>query len=405
MAKMDRKKVLVTYGWNRIAYIILRSLAIKGIDVFVGDSSRLAMSRMSKYCKGFIRYPSFYEDPKGFVTSIIDFCRKNKIGIYFPVHEETFIAAKFIDLFKESDIIVPVVDFDKLVKVHRKDSVIKYAESLGIPVPKTFVPKDFYEAKELLEICRYPLVIKQINTNSAKGVFYAHSKEGALKILEKIEKNERDGNRKVPPILQEYVTGSGYGVSLLFNRGKLRAIFTHKRLREKTFTGGTSTLRVGTINPIIEEYAINLLESLQWHGVAMVEFKFNEARKKAWLIEVNPRFWGSLALPVASGVDFPYLLYKIAAEGDVQPLSRYETGIRARWILGDILAVIDEIKNTCNPFKAFLNFFRFNNDIYDDLWKDDLYPFVFEFFYYAGKFIRTGSTNPVKSALLEVDKL
>jgi len=403
MNKMDRKKVLVTYGWNRIAYIILRSLATKGIYVYIGDSSPIAMSRMSKYCKGFIKYPSFYEDPRGFVVSIIDYCKKNKIGIYLPVHEELFVAARFIDLFKESDIIVPIASFDKLLKVHRKDSVIKYAESLGIPVPKTFMPKDFYEAEELLENCGYPLVIKQINTNSAKGVFYAHSKEEALGILRRIKMSKRDA--VVPPILQEYVAGSGYGVSLLFNKGELRAIFTHKRLREKIFTGGTSTLRVGTRNPIIEKYAINLLESLQWHGVAMVEFKYNEAQKKAWLIEVNPRFWGSLALPVASGVDFPYFLYKIAAEGDVHPLLQYKTGVKARWILGDILAVIDEIKHTRNPFNAIFNFFKFKNDIYDDFWKDDLYPFIFEFFYYGSKFLRTGSINPVQSALLEVDKL
>ena len=47
MNKMDRKKVLVTYGWNRIAYIILRSLATKGIYVYIGDSSPIAMSRLS----------------------------------------------------------------------------------------------------------------------------------------------------------------------------------------------------------------------------------------------------------------------------------------------------------------------------------------------------------------------
>ena len=33
------------------------------------------------------------------------------------------------------------------------------------------------------------------------------------------------------------------------------------------------------------------------------------------LIEVNPRFWGSLALAIYAGIDFPYLLYKLAMEG------------------------------------------------------------------------------------------
>ena len=402
---MDKKKVLVTYAWNRVAYIIVRSLTTKGIDVYVGDSSTLAMARSSKYCKGFLKYPSFYRNPIAFVDSVVDYCKKNKIGIYLPVHEETFVVSRYIDRFKDAGIVVPVSEFSKLVKVHRKDSVIKYAESLGIPVPKTFKPKTFQEAEELLDECVYPLVIKQINTNSAKGVFYAHSREEALDILRRIQGDKSNENSEAPPLLQEYVSGSGYGVSLLFNRGELRAFFTHKRLREKTYTGGTSTLRVGTRNALLEEYAIHLLKSLKWHGVAMVEFKYNEDEKKAWLLEVNPRFWGSLALPVASGVDFPYLLYSIAANGDVAPLLEYKTGVKARWILGDVLAILDEFRHTRSPFKAFRKFFKFKDEVYDDFWRDDMFPFVFETLYYINKFLATGSTNPVEDALLEVDKL
>lgn len=74
--------------------------------------------------------------------------------------------------------------------------------------------------------------------------------------------------------------GDGYGVSMLFNKGELRAKFTHKRLREKIATGGTSTKRISVKNLILEEYADNLLSFLKWHGVATVEFRFNEMGKK-----------------------------------------------------------------------------------------------------------------------------
>ena len=35
------------------------------------------------------------------------------------------------------------------------------------------------------------------------------------------------------------------------------------------------------------------------------------------LIEVNPRFWGGLTQSVASGWDYPYLLYRLAIDGTV----------------------------------------------------------------------------------------
>jgi hypothetical protein len=129
---------------------------------------------------------------------------------------------------------------------------------------------------------------------------------------------------------------------MLFRHGTLRAKFTHKRLKEKTATGGISTLRVGVINSTLEEYARRLLESVGFHGVAMVEFKHDEQSGKSWLLEVNPRFWGSLALAIQSGVDFPHLLYRLATEGDISPVTHYRTGHVVRWILGDVGAALGQ---------------------------------------------------------------
>jgi protein-tyrosine-phosphatase len=54
-----------------------------------------------------------------------------------------------------------------------------------------------------------------------------------------------------------------------------------------------------------------LLRALNWHGVAMVEFKM-DAMDQHWLMEINPRLWGSLALSIDAGVDFPRGLWQIA---------------------------------------------------------------------------------------------
>jgi predicted ATP-grasp superfamily ATP-dependent carboligase len=55
------------------------------------------------------------------------------------------------------------------------------------------------------------------------------------------------------------------------------------------------------------------------------------------LLEINPRFWGSLPLAIAAGVDFPVLLYRLATEGDVEPVRSYEVGITGISEYGDIL--------------------------------------------------------------------
>ena len=41
-----------------------------------------------------------------------------------------------------------------------------------------------------------------------------------------------------------------------------------------------------------------------------IEFRIDSRDGVPKIMEVNPRFWGSLQLSILSGVDFPYLLYK-----------------------------------------------------------------------------------------------
>lgn len=397
--------LLLTYGWNRVAYNILRSLSIKGLKVAVGDTSNVAMAKSSKYCAYPFSYPSFYKNPKDFVESLKSTLQIVKPDVYIPVHEEIFVIARYIDEFKDTGVKIPLSEFELLKSVHKKDSLCKIAASLNIPTPKTFKPKNVSDLKSIWNEVGNSgkVVIKLLNTNSSKGVFYATSYDSLVKkYTDLVEGNNL--NTEEYPIVQEYVGGEGYGVSLLFNNGQMRARFTHKRLREKIATGGTSTKRVSVKNPVIEEYAEYLLTSLKWHGVAMVEFKFNEKEKKGWLIEVNPRFWGSLALPIKAGVDFPYLLYKMAVDGDVEPVTRYQEGVVVRWILGDILATLSQIKAR-RSIKPIFDFFSFHGESFDDLYKDDLMPFVTECRYYLSKFVKTGSSNPTEDALLDVDKI
>src|SRR5262249_40991218 len=90
------------------------------------------------------------------------------------------------------------------------------------------------------------------------------------------------------------------------------------------------------LDPPLLDHAERILEALKWHGVAMVEFKRDARDGVSKLLEINGRFWGSLQLAVDSGVDFPYLLYRQAVDGDIDPVFSYRVGVRLRWWLGDL---------------------------------------------------------------------
>jgi hypothetical protein len=82
--------------------------------------------------------------------------------------------------------------------------------------------------------------------------------------------------------------------------------------------------------------SIRLLDALEWEGVAMVEYKRDHRTGRHFLMEINPRFWGSLQLAVDSGVDFPSYLYQAIEGREVTPITQWETGRRSRWWWGEV---------------------------------------------------------------------
>lgn len=393
-------KVIITYGWCRVSYVILRSLARRGIKVWVGDDSKIAMSKYSRYCRGSFIYPSYYVDPEGFVRRVIDIINRKKAEVFLPVYEEVFATAKYRDIFPRG-VKIPITTYENLTKVHDRGALTKIAKDCNIPIPLTFEVKDIKELPELVKAIKYPTVIKLKKSSGAKGIFYAMTKGELISIFRDLV-SKFELSPQEYPIIQDFVIGSGYGVSMLFNNGKLRAKFTHKRLREKLVTGGTSTVRISTKNSKLEEYAEKILTHLNWHGVAMVEFKYNEETGEVWLLEINPRFWGSLSLPVCSGVDFPYLTYRLAVEGEVSPCLDYRTGIKSRWIVGDMIALLERLKNGRDRLQSIKEFLNFNDDDYDDLKLNDPLPFFMEMLYYFTKFLKTGNTNPIEKGAFNV---
>ena len=90
-------------------------------------------------------------------------------------------------------------------------------------------------------------------------------------------------------------------------------------------------------------------------------------------MEINPRFWGSLSLPIFAGVNFPYLLYKLVTEGNVKKVSSYKLNIKSRWVGGDFLYLL-HTKHKLKFLKEFLNFNEKGTYI-EDIAKDDPLPF------------------------------
>ena len=88
-------------------------------------------------------------------------------------------------------------------------------------------------------------------------------------------------------------------------------------------------------------------------------------------MEINPRLWGSLQLSISSGVDFPYLYYKMIMKEQVLKNLCFMEGMVCRWLTGDMRTFLRN-KKKLQFFTDFLN----PRITYDDLSLQDPWPFI-----------------------------
>jgi predicted ATP-grasp superfamily ATP-dependent carboligase len=308
--------------------------------------SRLSRKRpTARFCAGSIQYPAPGARPGDFIDALADIVRRRDIDVLLPMtdlttelvlrHRERFPGAR-----------IPFPDYSVYESVTDKARLFETARGLGVPIPETQYFDKGADALEQTDRFHYPVVLKPFRSRitTADGVIstsvtYAHS--GA-------ELEERIRGRRwlhdYPLMVQQYIRGRGQGVFVLCRDGHVVASFAHRRIREKPPTGGVSVLSESIeMPPRMLAIAEQLLGPLGWNGVAMIEFKV-AGDGTPYLMEINGRFWGSLQLAVDAGVDFPFLLYQLAVDTPLQPVTSYATGVRCRWLLGDLDHVYAKLK-------------------------------------------------------------
>lgn len=393
-------KVHITSAWLRSSYAALRNLSSHGIDVDISDSRQMGMSQLSKFRKKFVTYPSHYQDEEQFVAQIKDSCLKNQVDLILPSHNETEIIAKHKN-FIGVDLCRLVPNYEHCALFNNKSQSYDLAESIGVPVPKRFSYDSPDKLPKLLD-GKGPFVIKLLTGNSSKGVYYADNSQEASNLVKELIIRYKLSSSRFPQV-EERVEGEGWGCSVLYWKGELIADFTHRRLREKISSGGTSTMREQSNHEGIREAALSIFSEIGWHGLAMCEFKVCPQSNRFWFIEVNPRMWGSMPLAINSGVEFPYLAVLCALQGpdvarELFENSKLDLNHISRWLLGD-LVVLAKFLAHCNLVKS-LKIINEKADSLDDFYWDDPLVFLGQILSYGINSLKSFSFNPEEKGMV-----
>jgi len=306
------KKIIVLDGESRQALTVVRALGSVGYKVIVGSHEKRALSFYSRFASKRVTYTHPQQNPDQFLDEIIYISKNNGADFVLPILEPTiFELSKVRDELESKGIIIPVPDFESLKLAMDKYSVYRIAKDIGIPVPKTLIVHDIYELNEASLQFNFPLVLK---IPKEIGVLPWNRFAVARNLKELKSKFKRLSKFSDGIIVQEYIDGIGVGSFFLFNKFRsLITYFGHRRIFENPFSG-VSIICETFLNFDTLKYGLKLLNALNWKGIAMVEFRLEKKSGIPYLLEVNPRFWGSLPLAIKAGFNFPKLLVETWAQ-------------------------------------------------------------------------------------------
>lgn len=386
---MKNKVVLIFDAAQRSALASTRSLgSLTGVSVITCDCTPKALAGCSRFSDQYLQHPDPKSHPGDFIRWVIATIEEWKVDLLFPVTE---ISSR--TLLKHRDELnskLPFASLETVLKLSDKNALMQLAETLDVPIPATQYVNSSSEVD--IQRIQFPCVVKPSLSRIFDGeswvetqVQFANNEEELNNIL-----TTSTYLKHSPFMLQQFIEGHGAGIFTYYQNGQDIAFFAHQRIREKPPQGGVSVLsQSAPVDPLMRQHAKTLLDAVQWHGAAMVEFRIDN-EGKPYLMEINARLWGSLQLAIDAGVNFPRLLLDGEFSPTVNAIESFNENVQLRWLLGDLdnlyLTLKSREYSIGYKLKHLVKFFipRFSGRRHEVNRFGDFAPFWFELKHYFG---------------------
>jgi predicted ATP-grasp superfamily ATP-dependent carboligase len=320
--------------------VCVRSLGRAGCSVaaldWLAPSETPAFA--SRWCAQTATLANVAEAPEAFVDGILEFVRRHPADVLIPGHDGSIEAIRRRRAEIEASIRVALAAEAALAVAIDKARTLAVAAKVGIPVPLGVEVSGTSEVRAALAEVGMPAVVKPLASwvqTGSRGATRLRCRDvvTADEARRTVDQMLARGGRVV---LQQWLPGAREAVSFLYDGSGFRAEFAQRALRMDPPLGGSSVVRESIrLPPDLAEAARRLVAAIGLDGYTEVEFR-RDAQGTPRLMEINPRLSASVEVAVRSGVDFPALLQAWAAGRPVARVDGYRTGVRMRWLGGDL---------------------------------------------------------------------
>ena len=303
----------------------------------------------------------------GFQKHLISLLSSNRYDVLLPVGEMT--TNKVTEMEQEVKQYVKLACAPRAAYINAfdKQKTFEIATENGIPAPRTRI-KD-QPVEDFVSSVSFPLIIKPRNGVGSIGF---HKFEQREDFHPYIIKHNIDLEKYV---LQEYVDYEKRLGTILFvdQKSNICMAYADEVLRWYPLDAGSACCIRSIDYPEVLEWSAQLLQAMQWRGVAALSFMVDKKTGVPKLLEINGRIPASIRLSTQCGFNVAKLLLEMAYNQDVE---QYNANTRFGQITRHFHADVPWFLHSPDRLKCTPSWFSWKDAKDVVFWKDDPKPWV-----------------------------
>jgi protein-tyrosine-phosphatase/predicted ATP-grasp superfamily ATP-dependent carboligase len=313
-------RVLVTDGHELAGLSAARSLGRAGYPVTAllptpCPSDRPPVVLASRYVSSIRRGSDPWHNPAAFAAEVLGLISREQLDVVLPISEAAIYALDAVRAEVPDSVKLLMPSSEQLRYTLSKYHATQAAQRLGIPTPRTAFVYDgtqggTWDDSGLAQL-RYPLILKVDNRPLPAG---GYQRGRAVRV---------DDAQQAQAVLAELRASGGAVIAQERCPDAVPGRFCYAPKVARCCSLPTAACtrcpipaacpRCAKATPMPQRWpwVSACLSGLDYSGVAMVEFR-RAPDGELHFLEINGRLWGSLALALHAGVDFPLAMVQAA---------------------------------------------------------------------------------------------
>lgn len=300
-------RVLIPDGHSPHARKVVQALASgnESYEIFLLVVEENSSLHRSRYIQKQIIWSGI--DCSGSLVCMKNIIQSYDIDFLFPVDIEAIRFCIENKISLADCCLLSLLPGEKFETANSKLNLSKHLTNFEIAHPKSrcVFPGDkveeFFSSK----------IIKPLDGCSGEGVALVKDRCELNRYFSTAEKTEKF-------IFQDYIESENFGINLLCRDGEILAYTAQRELAKSEHMFAPSQGVEIIDDRELYNLAVKLSKSLCWSGVAQIDVLKDKMNGQYYVLEINPRFWGSMLASLYSGVNFPELMIFAATGKEIK---------------------------------------------------------------------------------------